>query len=270
MPNTLNHSKNQITQMCTNENIHTLTCLGLTISQAKVYLVLTQVDQAPIRTIAQSTKVARQDIYRIIFELQKRGFVEKIVFEPAMYKALPIEEGLSMLLQQKKEENAKLQKKTKALLGKFQENKVSTALESEEQWFIIISGKKLFLKRFEETIDAAQMSLDFIWIAELFKKNVLYNFQQLKSAMKRGVKIRIITENAENPKSILRNTENLKSNPSFQLKYVAAECMINMLICDNKKAAFQLSDEILPIMWSNNPAELKLVTSYFESLWNNA
>jgi len=98
------------------ECVQTLMGLGLTLLQAKTYLTLAKLGVADVKTISKVTNVARQDGYRVTPKLQKLGLAEKIISTPTLYKAIPLKMGLSILLQQKVEENTELQEKTKALI----------------------------------------------------------------------------------------------------------------------------------------------------------
>lgn len=111
------------------ECIQALMKLGLTLLQATIYLALAKLGKAGVKKISKASNVARPDVYRVIPALGKIGLVEKIVATPTMYKAVPLKEGISILLQQKTDENIELQKKTKALLSNFQENNVGIAFE---------------------------------------------------------------------------------------------------------------------------------------------
>ena len=59
------------------EQIQTLMAFGLTSLQAKTYLALAKLGKADVKTIAKVSKVARQDIYRIMPTLQKWGLEKK-------------------------------------------------------------------------------------------------------------------------------------------------------------------------------------------------
>jgi len=88
--------------MIQDEHIQALMGFGLTLLQAKIYLNLVKLEKADVKTLSKASNVARQDIYRIMLTLQKLGLTEKIIAKPTMYKATPIKEGLSILLQNKK------------------------------------------------------------------------------------------------------------------------------------------------------------------------
>ncbi len=76
--------------------------LGLTLLQAKIYLSLSEFEKAEIRKMSKASNVARTDIYRLMPELEKLGLAEKIIASPTSYRATPLNEGFSILLENKK------------------------------------------------------------------------------------------------------------------------------------------------------------------------
>ena len=75
------------------------TQLGMTIRQAEVYMAINELEQAKVVTIAKTVETDRAEIYRVIPKLQEIGLIKKIVTTPVSYKAVPLSEGLSILLQ---------------------------------------------------------------------------------------------------------------------------------------------------------------------------
>ena len=131
--------------MIQDEHIQTLIGFRLTLLQAKTYLNIAKLEKADVKTLSKASNVARQDIYRIMPRLQKLGLTEKIIAKPTMYKATPIKEGLSILLQNKKKEIAELQTKKTSLIKTFQAK--NTKIDpKEETHFIITSEITRFLK----------------------------------------------------------------------------------------------------------------------------
>ena len=237
------------------EHIQTLMDLGLTLLQAKTYLTLATLGKAEVKTISKASNVARQDIYRIMPTLQKLGLAEQIIAKPTMYRATPIKEGLSILLQNRQKETAELQQKTRKLLNNFQRNNIITTLQEDSQ-FILISARTKFAKRLENATHIAQASIDFIGPWKSFKALLFYGFQDLKRAIERSVKIRIITEALE--------------KRFFEVRYISAPAPIAMMIFDKKEFNLSISDREWPSLWSNNPNIVKLATSYFDDMWNKS
>ena len=70
------------------EDAKTLSGLGITISQGKVYLALLRLKAASrVHTIAKFTDIPRQDVYRLLDELMQLGIVQKTLVKPATFKA---------------------------------------------------------------------------------------------------------------------------------------------------------------------------------------
>jgi sugar-specific transcriptional regulator TrmB len=254
--------------MIQDKHIQTLMDLGLTLLQAKTYLALANLENADVKTIAKTANVARQDIYRIMLTLQKLGLAEKMIAKPTMYKATPLNKGLSTLLQNKTENHIELQKKTNTLINNFKKDNRGIKLQENESQFIITSEKSLFHKKIKNGIDAAQTSVDTIYSREGFKALLFHHRQCIKRAMNRGVKIRVITEKPENQTSVLRTVQDLTANPLFKLKYASSFSQIGMVIFDNKEVHLRIADGAVPSFWSNHPNLVKLSASYFEGLWN--
>ena len=84
--------------------IQALTSLGLTVVQAKVYFALARAGILKIADISKQSNVARPDVYRTLTQLYDLGLVEKVLQVPAQFKALPIDEGIKILLKKKQVE----------------------------------------------------------------------------------------------------------------------------------------------------------------------
>lgn len=259
-----------------NENkcVQILMDLGLTSLQAKIYLTLSKLNRATIKTIAKASNIARQDIYRIMPALEKLGLAEKIVATPTMYKATPIKEGVYFLLQRKTQQYSELQKRTIELIENLKEINDETTLQEEEHHFILTSSEQLLWKRLQEGAEKAQISIDICANWEGFRYRLFKDFPNFKRALKRGVRIRVITEKHEPDKSSQKIIQALKANPLFEIRYLPPPVPIKTAIHDKKEVNLCLTtpNKIggLPSLWSNNPQFVKIITTYYEELWNKA
>jgi len=165
--------------------------------QAKTILTLAKFEKADVKTISKTAKVARQDIYRVMPTLEKLGLAVKIIATPTMYEATPLSKGLSTLIPSKTEHHIELQKKTNMLINNFEKSNRGIKLQEDESQFIITSEKSLFRKKIENGTDLSQTSVDIIISREGFKALLFHHRQCIERAMKRGVKIRVITERPE-------------------------------------------------------------------------
>ena len=90
-----------------------------------------------------------------------------------------------------------------------------------------------------------------------------------KKAIRRGVKIRLITQKAEK-KLTQKELQFLENHPLCELKYLATPIPFGMHIFDNKEVTIATSKSGLPSLWSSNPHLVKLAESYFDEMWSKA
>jgi sugar-specific transcriptional regulator TrmB len=254
------------------EYIQRLMDLGLTFLQAKIYINLAKLEKTEIKKISKASNVARTDIYRIMPTIEKLGLAEKIIANPTMYKATPIKEGLSLLLQNKKTEYAKLEKKTSALLNDFPENNLQD-LQEENLQFMITSEKKLLAKMHKKQIRSAQTSIEMVISSlKVFRVMLFDHLENLKRATKKGVKIRAVIQKVEG-ESIPSKLKALTTNPFFELRCLSNPDLFGVIIFDRKEVTLCVCasrTDRVPSLWSNNPIIVKLAEVYFENMWNKA
>jgi sugar-specific transcriptional regulator TrmB len=264
--------------MIEEEYIRTLVNLGPSFLQAKTYLNLVRLEKADVRSISKAANISRQDIYRIMPTLEKWGLAEKILAKPTKYRATPIKEALSILLQNRKKENVELQKKTNLLLKNFHLDSQKIVLQEEDSQFQITSELTRLLKMLEKLTQKAQTSIDIAIPLECVEPHLFRNLQYFKKAIRRDVKIRLVTQKAEGELKP-RVPQVLTENPLFELKYVPNHALFytyscasfRMHIFDKKEVTLCVSEKNpVPCLWSNNPNTLRLAINYFDVLWNSA
>jgi sugar-specific transcriptional regulator TrmB len=251
------------------EYLQTLMDLGLTLLQSKIYLALSRLEKAKVASISTSSNVVREDIYRIMPQLEKIGLVEKIVDRPNLYTALPLKEGLTLLIQERKEESYELEKKTRGLMQNLEYNHLRKAFQEENDQFVITSSLKLFRKRFEKYIQAAQSRVDVILSSKVLKGMLFHHSKCLQSSMAQGLKIRVLIEKAKERKEPI-DIEAFEKNSLFVAKHVFVSAPITMALFDEKEVSIRISKDLVPSLWSNNPEIVQLAASYFNEMWNKA
>ncbi|MEM4243856.1 MAG: helix-turn-helix domain-containing protein [Candidatus Bathyarchaeia archaeon] len=157
-----------------------LTRLGLTTSQVKVYIELLELEKASGKTTAKYSKMARQEVYRVLAELQEKGLVEKIITRPTEYKPVSVEDCLSILIDSKKSEISENQKKASSLLQKLKKENTYEKVQprdDEESQFILVPEKEA-PKRVKRKIESTQTSLEAITPLSRFK-TIFFNFYEI-------------------------------------------------------------------------------------------
>jgi sugar-specific transcriptional regulator TrmB len=257
--------------MTKEEDIQTLTELGLTISQAKVYLSLLELGKAAGRTIAQHSKVARQEAYRILAELMDKGLVEKILSTPTEFEPILIEDCASLLIERKKNQNSETLRKATVLLQKHKEN-FSHEFQEEAPQFVLVSEKNV-LRTIKKIIENTQTSLDVITTFNRFRSGMVDFAEVGNRTLKRGITLRIITNKPKDGNSLEEMGKAETKGFPFEIKYINTPPLAVIAIYDKKEVIIAISaadiNEV-PILKSNNPSLIAVAQNYFETVWNVA
>jgi sugar-specific transcriptional regulator TrmB len=253
------------------ECVQTLTLLGLSFNQARVYIALVRSGMSNAQSISMISKVAREHVYRTMTSLQKLGLVEKIITIPTKYKAIPIHDTVSILTERKIKETSELQARTRRLLRNFKEGNARITLQEEEPQFVLIPEKKAGFEKRRNAFENAQKSVDVINSWSRHSSTVYNNAELLNKAMKRGVKIRVITEKPEDENSLLKVEQIFQKNPPHKVKYVLTALSAETTIYDKEEVFIDVSVASrygeCPTLWSNNPCLVAIVQDYFEIMW---
>ena len=257
--------------MSREEDITILMELGLTLLQAKAYIALISSGTATIKTLAKTTGIAKHDVYRIMPQLQALGLAERIVAPKATYKVVPVEDAASTLLQYKTEEHIDLRKKTAKLIDHYKNNYV-IPVQKEESYFRIISEKFLFLRTLDNLTSQVNETIDFARSWE-FTKGMLFRHSPdiLERALKRGVRIRWITEKHDKDRLSEKILKTLTAYPHFRIKYVANPIRLRIATFDRTDAIMCLSNSSnnwMSNIWSNNEVFVKAITDCYEQMWH--
>ena len=255
-----------------------LTGLGLTSRQTKIYLALLQLNMATAQKLSDISKVRRENIYRIIPELEKMGLVEKTIGKPITYRAIKIEDAVSILLDRKTEHLNILHKEAKTVIKNFKKSKDTGKgiIDKEETHFLVIPRNVVQMKRKRRSIDNSESSIDIITTLNRFCSIISFYFHPFKKALERGVKIRFITEKLALEIASSNNTEfqRIKEFCPLNCRY-SKQPIGNIVGVIDKKEVYinidpSLRVEESPVLWSNHPTLIEIADHYFENLWNNS
>ena len=256
-----------------NKEVQNLIRLGLSSCQSRVYLALVQLETATIKDASDVSGVARTDIYRIVSKLQELGLVEKIITAPVKFRAIPIYEGVSILMERKTNELSQLQIDTRDFLKDLKQNKPKTMHPAKAD-YVLIPEKEPLLHRLSKECQTTKRSIDIVCGYKAFQPRLFVFAEVLEKAMKRGVKIRWIVEKPEDLNSWSEIVQVFKKNPSFNLRTIPEAPVVRLGIYDKNEmfiASYPKTGTLeSPVLWSNNPSLVAMAQDYFEILWITA
>ncbi|MGB9960233.1 MAG: TrmB family transcriptional regulator [Candidatus Bathyarchaeales archaeon] len=247
--------------------------LGLGLNEAKVFLSLLTLGPATAKTVSKHAKVAREIVYQAMRTLGEKGLVEVVLASPKKFRAIPMEEAIDLLLENKTVELKELDAKAQILLSAFKE-KQNTAFQLEDQTFIHIP-KKLVVKRISQAIDRAQKSIDLYITWKRFSQGMTNSFaENIKSALARNVNFRIVIEKPEETKASEHIMPLCEFAPNCELKFILTHPRTVLGIYDQKEVFIVVdpkgSLQDSPAVWSDTPSIVSLAQDFFEILWATA
>ena len=171
--------------------------LGLKITEAKVYIALLELGTAKASAISEVSKVARPDVYRALSNLQELGLVEKIISNPFLFRANPIESAVDILLKQKAKKFTSLEYQSAGLIERFRNKKPNKHFSESD--FVLIPSKQPLIKKLCQSIEKTNESIDVFTSCKRLKFACHCLFDELENAWRRNVKGRAIIENNSEP-----------------------------------------------------------------------
>ena len=257
-----------------NWQISTLTELGLTNAQAKVFLTLAKSNQLTAQAIASQANISRPDVYRVINQLQQAGLIEIIVTKPEEFRAISTEECVSKLLEKQIQKTHDLKEKSKILIENLK--KRNDPIENCEKYgFALIPSRGSVYSKSERLLGNTQKCICLLAQTKRLNSWLSQYSSNIEEALSRNVDCRIITpQTAGNQK----NTDSQKMKEkfqNFQVRFIAELPNASFSIWDNKEILITTQHTDAPpfpatTLWSNNESLIDLCLGYFECLWQKA
>jgi sugar-specific transcriptional regulator TrmB len=245
-----------------------LTNLGLTSSQAKVYLTLVHNGPSKVMLISKNSGIHRAHLYEILRTMEETGFVEKKL-ETGMYLATPLKEVAPILIRKKQQEIAKLETDVNKIVEYIP---AKTATTENKPEISLTLNRKRTLNMVQRYIENAKCEIELVQTWKRFIQFWEYYEKSLEKATQKGVKIK---EVVEFPKDHGKEREFLKrrvfKNRLIELKFVD-KTGGNFAIVDNSMLLLSTSQESAnlgetPFLLSNYEGLMGLLKDYFELSW---
>jgi sugar-specific transcriptional regulator TrmB len=256
------------------KDVEALIALGLTTSQAKVYLALTRLGEAKILTISKKTQIARQDLYRVMAELENRCLIERVLATPVRFKAAPIQEAVALLLQRMHKQASEARNEAIGFIKRHRHRVRSVTAQEKEIKFVLIPEKEAISRRLKRSIEDAQRSIDIVCPRKTCLQALFDLAPALRKALERNVKVRWIIDKALAEDTRPYTLETFLDNSLFKLRNIADDLTQTFSIYDNKiilVASYPNLDYVQsPALWTNAEPMVELAQHYFDTLWSKA
>ena len=253
---------------------------GLTNKEVEAYILLARRGPLKGTDLAKRMKRNRGQIYRILKNLQKKGFVESTLEYPKRFLAVEIEKVLRIITKAKQDELSRIDESKNDLIRDWE---IISKTENEKslEKFAVIEGSKKIYQKIAELVE--NTTSDFSAIASEADLVRAKQFGVFESAYENPKKpkiiFRFITDlTKDNLKAIrllkpkLKSALNVKArNPDLGLKLFP-----RMVIRDNEEILFFISPKKDAsrkqdvCICTNSVSLVQAFKSVFEELWCNS
>jgi len=260
------------------ETASELAHFGLTKTQAKIYITLIALGVASASEIAALSKIRREEVYRIIPELEKRGLITRKLKTPRKFAATKPETAIEILTKIKlkvmKEEIDTLKQKQAELTSRLKT--IVLPIGQDNCSIEVIPKQNNLESLYMKVIDMAQNAgrqIDVMVSLENLKYGYLNCPKSLKDKLIKTARIRVITESNE-PNAFTKEIEQYSkaNNNRIELRHVE-KLPFNLVMVDDEKAiwgGFQPKNENAQTLWTDDPIQIAILKMSFESLWQKS
>ena len=177
---------------------------GLTNKEIETYILLAK--KGPIKgtELARLMKRNKGKIYRILKNLQKKGFVDSTLEYPRRFTSVPFEKTIDQLIKIKQEEATFIEKTKKDWLKDW-ERVTKARIQQTTEKFAVIGGSKKIYSKIAEMIENTTIKLSAISTVKDLERAEQFGVFDVayKHPLKTEVKFRFLTEiNNQNLKAI--------------------------------------------------------------------
>ncbi len=252
------------------KNIETLKKLGLTPLESKIYVALLKCGRAKVESIATVANVDRSNAYHAIKRLQNIGLIIKILNKPNFFEAISINDGLTVLLNRKEDDLDEMKNEAKKLISSMLFERPA----QEPQFEIIKKPAELLIRDIIDICKNLENSIDLVLNTRTFVDTFLETFQYQRFLINRGVRYRLITENAITSLKLQKYSESLKKNNNFELRCVYKQPEVTFGIFDNHSVELSILPNLIckqsASLKTNHPGLIAVFQNYFDKLWHES
>ncbi len=255
------------------EFIHHLMGFGLTEKEAQCYFYLLKYGPKTPSPLAKSLRTDREDVHRTLTSLIEKGMVRPSLDSPTVYTAVELETALESALKKHESELREMERRKRELEELSRQQRF--APPDEVATFKILKSAKDVLAVSLSALASAENEWVAVIPAIATVLSSLFVIEDDKKFISRGGRIRFITDITYPYIDIIR--EHLDAG--MEIRHFNEYSGVLFFVFDGKIGlnAINLVDlksaslnELVSVLWTDDPAYAQYLTSTFEMLWEQS
>jgi len=250
-----------------------LALFGMTNTQAKIYIGLNALGVASASEIASLSEVRREEVYRVMPELEKLGLVTRKLGTPRRFLAIEVKAALETLIKAKRkameEEITNLMRKKVELIAQL---KTTTRLrpEEEDSSTEVFSEHMSVLAKLVQMIKKAKRRIMLVSSLDQVGTVLVRKIEKTMKMGKNRVSTQIIIDDSWLSETrLLKLMRSKMADKQIELRHVEV-LPFNLLIVDEEEAIwgeFQPRNAGSKTFLTNDQTQIGLVKAAFNNLW---
>ncbi len=252
--------------------------LGLSPNQAKVYLSTAKKGPATISEIAEHSGVRREEIYRLLPDLERIGLVERLMGKPMRLITPDVDAAMATII---RHERARARERISEMIDKTAQiedylSKTGPNVQKEssiQDNFVLLVEKDPIRTKLHEMIIGAKTRIAVYYSRPNLVWLLSTQSELLIDAASKGVKIKLLSTPTNGkdriPKIIQRR---FSGNPNVELKYMTG-IFANFVIVDEREAMIVTTSSHQPNahnLYTANSTLVSLIQEVFNGSWRSS
>jgi CheY-like chemotaxis protein/sugar-specific transcriptional regulator TrmB len=257
---------------------------GVSKTQARIYIALNALGTASASEIAALSKIRREEVYRIMPELENRGIVISKLESPRKFVTVEPKTAVKILIKVKEENMARelevLNQKKDELISRL----VNTSFGIYEEKSIIEAISRL------DNIDARISKMTKKVQNKIMLAGSINDLKKILSSISKSgseatffqINLRVVVDVNDfedqigeyDSLGVLRGLQALASKANCQLALKKVDMQLfSLLVIDEKEALWGdhwSIEQNQKLFWTNDPIQIDILKRAFESLWTES
>ena len=243
--------------------------LGLTSSEAKVYLAAISLGAATTTEIAAAADKERSNTHHLLQRLEQLGLVSATLDSPTRFRPIELGEAIDHLFSLQSVKFHKMDERRKDMQAHL--SSLGMGAGRDVETYSVIKGRARTYLRMIESMSACEKEVSLLLSANGVTRLRRFGsfMQTMKERSRAGVQFRVITEINRN------NIEDVRAFGRLaELRHVRSQST-NASVYDSKVGSVALVindnlDEDAPehvALWTNGGSFVKMLRDFFDSVW---
>jgi sugar-specific transcriptional regulator TrmB len=251
--------------------------MGLTRTDAKIYVFLAKRGPQKAQDVALAMKIAKQRLYPSLRRLQSKGLVNATLEHPARFSALSFEKALDLFAKTKMEEAKNIQQSKDSLLSDWQ-SIVIRETEDKSAKFTVIEGRKYVYSKIQQMIQETKKQLSTVTTIPGLIQADQYGLLDtaFNHPLKHKIQFRFLTElsasNIDAINALLERAPKTGFNLKVRNPQLGLKLSPRMVLRDNEELLFFITSptDKDTCLWTTCKELVQSFVAVFDELWRNS